>query len=43
LRRGAWRLAHRLRANPRIGKILGWISGSVMLGLALRLAWPQKI
>ena len=40
---GGGKLAHRLRANPRIGKILGWISGSVMLGLALRLAWPQKI
>lgn len=39
---GGGRLAHRLRANPRIGKILGWISGSVMLGLALRLAWPQR-
>ena len=39
---GGGKLAHRLRAHPRIGKILGWISGSVMLGLALRLAWPQK-
>jgi threonine/homoserine/homoserine lactone efflux protein len=38
---GGGRLAHRLRANPGIGKVLGWISASVMVGLALRLVWPQ--
>ncbi|MDE2134437.1 MAG: LysE family translocator [Alphaproteobacteria bacterium] len=39
---GGGRLADRLRANPVIGKILGWISASVMLGLALRLAWLER-
>ncbi|MDE2182020.1 MAG: LysE family translocator [Alphaproteobacteria bacterium] len=34
---GGGRLAGRMRRNPTIGKILGWISASVMLGLALRL------
>jgi threonine/homoserine/homoserine lactone efflux protein len=39
---GGGKLAQRLRANPVIGKVLGWISASVMLGLALRLAWPER-
>jgi len=39
---GGGKLASRLRANPLIGKILGWISASVMLGLALRLAWLER-
>jgi len=39
---GSGRLATRLRHNPLIGKILGWISASVMLGLAVRLAWTER-
>ena len=39
---GGGQLADRLRANPRIGRVLGYVSGSVMVGLALRLAWPQR-
>jgi threonine/homoserine/homoserine lactone efflux protein len=39
---GGGKLAQRLRANPTIGKVLGWISASVMFGLALRLAWPER-
>jgi threonine/homoserine/homoserine lactone efflux protein len=39
---GGGKLAGRLRRNPAIGKILGWISASVMLGLALRLAWLER-
>jgi threonine/homoserine/homoserine lactone efflux protein len=39
---GGGKLAGRLRANPLIGKILGWICASVMLGLALRLAWVER-
>ena len=39
---GSGKLASRLRRNPAIGKILGWISASVMLGLALRLAWQGR-
>ena len=36
------RLATRLRRNPRLGQVMGWISGGVMGALALRLAWPAK-
>ncbi len=39
---GGGRLAARLKANPLIGKIMGWISASVMLGLAVRLAWTER-
>ena len=39
---GGGKLAGRLRANPAIGKILGWISASVMLGLALRIALLER-
>ena len=39
---GGGKLAGRLRANPAIGKILGWISASVMVGLALRLALLER-
>jgi threonine/homoserine/homoserine lactone efflux protein len=39
---GGGKLAGRLRANALIGKILGWISASVMLGLAVRLAWTER-
>lgn len=39
---GSGTLAERLKANPMIGKIMGWISGSVMCALALRLAWPDR-
>jgi len=39
---GGGRLANRLRTNPRIGAVLGWVSGGVMLGLAVRLAWPRR-
>ena len=39
---GSGKLAVRLKANPLIGKILGWISASVMLGLAVRLAWTER-
>jgi threonine/homoserine/homoserine lactone efflux protein len=39
---GGGRLAGRLRRNPLIGKIMGWISASVMLGLAVRLAWTER-
>jgi hypothetical protein len=35
-------LAVRLKHNPAIGKIIGWVSASVMAGLALRLVWPMK-
>jgi threonine/homoserine/homoserine lactone efflux protein len=39
---GSGQLADRLKHNPAIGKIMGWISGSVMCALALRLAWPDR-
>jgi len=39
---GSGKLASRLRQNPFIGKALGWVSASVMFGLALRLAWPDR-
>jgi len=39
---GGEKLASRLRQNPVVGRILGWISASVMLGLALRLAWLER-
>jgi threonine/homoserine/homoserine lactone efflux protein len=39
---GGGKLAGRLRRNPVIGKILGWISASVMLGLAVRLVWLER-
>ncbi len=39
---GGGKLAGHLRRNPAIGKILGWISASVMFGLALRLVWPER-
>jgi threonine/homoserine/homoserine lactone efflux protein len=39
---GSGRLADRLKANPLIGRIMGWISASVMLGLAVRLAWSER-
>lgn len=39
---GSGRLAERLKHNPMIGKAMGWISGSVMCALALRLAWPDR-
>jgi threonine/homoserine/homoserine lactone efflux protein len=39
---GSGKLAARLRGNPLIGKVLGWISASVMLGLAVRLAVTER-
>jgi threonine/homoserine/homoserine lactone efflux protein len=39
---GSGKLAARLRGNPMIGKVLGWISASVMLGLAVRLAVTER-
>ena len=39
---GSGKLASRLKHNPLIGKIMGWISASVMLGLAVRLAWTER-
>ncbi len=39
---GSGKLASRMRRNPLIGKIMGWISASVMLGLAVRLAWTER-
>lgn len=39
---GSGKLASRLRGNPLIGRIIGWISASVMLGLAVRLAWTER-
>ena len=39
---GSGKLAARLRGNPLIGKVLGWISASVMLGLAVRLAVTDR-
>lgn len=39
---GSGKLSSRLKANPMIGKIMGWISASVMLGLAVRLAVSGK-
>jgi len=35
-------LAERLKQKPAIGRTMGWISGSVMCALALRLVWPDK-
>ena len=35
---GSGSLSARLKANPAVGKIMGWISASVMVGLAVRLA-----
>ena len=34
---GAW-----LRSRPRIGTYLGWLTGSVLIGLGLRLALPER-
>jgi threonine/homoserine/homoserine lactone efflux protein len=39
---GGGNLANCLRRNPIIGKIMGWISASVMLGLTVRLAWLER-
>jgi threonine/homoserine/homoserine lactone efflux protein len=39
---GSGKLAARLKAIPAIGKIMGWISASVMLGLAVKLAWTER-
>jgi len=39
---GGGKLAARLKRNPLIGRILGWISASVMLGLAVRLAVTER-
>lgn len=39
---GGGKLANRLRKNPMVSRILGWISASVMLGLALRLVWLER-
>lgn len=39
---GSGKLAARLKANPLIGRIMGWISASVMLSLAVRLAWTER-
>jgi threonine/homoserine/homoserine lactone efflux protein len=39
---GSGKLSARLRQNPFIGKVLGWISASVMLGLAVRLAVTER-
>jgi threonine/homoserine/homoserine lactone efflux protein len=36
------KLSERLKANPIVGRIMGWISASVMLGLAVRLAWSER-
>src|SRR5882757_7762239 len=36
------KLVYRLRQNPSVGKVIGWISGSVMVGLALKLALPNR-
>ena len=34
---GAW-----LRTRPRIGVYLGWVTGSVLIGLGLRIALPER-
>lgn len=34
---GTW-----LRTRPRIGAYLGWLTGSVLIGLGLRLALPER-
>jgi threonine/homoserine/homoserine lactone efflux protein len=39
---GGGKLSERLKANPIVGRIMGWISASVMLGLAVRLAWSER-
>ena len=39
---GGGKLSERLKANPLIGRIMGWISASVMLGLAVRLAVVER-
>lgn len=39
---GGGKLAERLKRNPLIGRIMGWISASVMLALAVRLAWTER-
>ena len=31
-----------LRTRPRIGAYLGWVTGSVLIGLGLRLALPER-
>lgn len=36
------RIAGRLRRTPQISNWIGRISASVMMGLALRLAWPER-
>ncbi|HUO97727.1 MAG TPA: LysE family translocator [Rhizomicrobium sp.] len=39
---GSGRLSARLKSNPLIGRIMGMISASVMLGLAVRLAVTER-
>jgi threonine/homoserine/homoserine lactone efflux protein len=39
---GGGKLSEKLKANPLVGRIMGWISASVMLGLAVRLAWSER-
>jgi len=39
---GGGKLSARLKHNPLIGRIMGWISASVMLGLAVRLAVTER-
>lgn len=37
------RIADSLRHMPRVGRWIGRASASVMMGLALRLAWPDRV
>ncbi len=39
---GGGTLAGRLKRTPIVGRIVGWLSASVMMGLALRLALPDR-
>jgi threonine/homoserine/homoserine lactone efflux protein len=39
---GSGSLSARLKANPLIGKIMGWISASVMMALAVKLVTSKR-
>jgi threonine/homoserine/homoserine lactone efflux protein len=34
---GGW-----LRRRPKVANVLGWLTGGVLVGLGLRLGWPES-
>ena len=39
---GGGSIAARLRDNPLISKLIAWLAGSILIGLAVKLAWPDR-